>query len=159
VHDPSVLGVDDGDEVGRLDAGALVQAGEVEELLRWRLLRFPRRSVERCRLVVLRGNSSTKITCLGCLYFASRPAMSPTISAPVIAFAILALAAGLPLLNNSIFATTLAMLLLLLVLHFICFLVLCILFFFIRIPINIHRRRVEAQRLREEEFTSRGITP
>jgi hypothetical protein len=33
VHDPSVLGIDDGEEVGPLHAGALVQAGEIEELL------------------------------------------------------------------------------------------------------------------------------
>ena len=42
VDDPSVLGVDDGEEVRRLDAGALVQAGDVEELLRRRLERFLR---------------------------------------------------------------------------------------------------------------------
>ncbi len=33
VDDPAVLGVDDGEEVGLVDAGALVQAGEIEELL------------------------------------------------------------------------------------------------------------------------------
>ena len=33
VDDPAVVGVDDGEEVRRVDAGALVQAGEVEELL------------------------------------------------------------------------------------------------------------------------------
>ena len=33
VHDAAVLGIDDGEEVGLVDAGALVQAGEVEELL------------------------------------------------------------------------------------------------------------------------------
>ena len=40
VHDPAVLGVDDGEEVRRVDAGALVQAGEVEELLRRRAHRL-----------------------------------------------------------------------------------------------------------------------
>ena len=53
VDDPAVLGVDDGEEVGRVDAGALVQAGEVEELLRRRLQRLGRRGVERLRLVVM----------------------------------------------------------------------------------------------------------
>ena len=33
VDDAAVLGIDDGEEVGLVDAGALVQAGEVEELL------------------------------------------------------------------------------------------------------------------------------
>ena len=42
-----VLGVDDGEEVGRVDAGALVQAGDVEELLGRRLHRLLRRAVER----------------------------------------------------------------------------------------------------------------
>ena len=40
VHDPAVLGVDDGEEVRLVHAGALVQAGEVEELLRRRLQRL-----------------------------------------------------------------------------------------------------------------------
>ena len=52
VDDAAVLGVDDGEEVGLLDAGALVQAGEVEELLRRRLHRLLRRGVERLGLVV-----------------------------------------------------------------------------------------------------------
>ena len=54
VDDPSLLGVDDGEEVGRLDARAFVQAGEVEELLRRRLQRLLGRAVERGGLVVLR---------------------------------------------------------------------------------------------------------
>ncbi len=33
VHDPAVLGVDHGEEVGLVHAGALVQAGEIQELL------------------------------------------------------------------------------------------------------------------------------
>ena len=33
VHDPAVLGIDDGEEVRLVHAGALVQAGEIEELL------------------------------------------------------------------------------------------------------------------------------
>ena len=52
VQDPSLLGVHDGEEVGLVDARALVQAGEVQELLRRRLQRLVRRSVERCGLVV-----------------------------------------------------------------------------------------------------------
>ena len=48
----ALLGVDDGEEVGLLDAGALVQAGEVEELLRRRLHRLLRRAVEGSGLVV-----------------------------------------------------------------------------------------------------------
>ena len=40
VHDPSLLGVHDGEKVGRLDARAFVEAGEVEELLRRRLQRL-----------------------------------------------------------------------------------------------------------------------
>ena len=53
VDDPALLGVDDGEEVGRLDAGALVQAGEVEELLGRRLHRLLRGAVERRGLVVM----------------------------------------------------------------------------------------------------------
>jgi hypothetical protein len=60
-----------------------------------------------------------------------------------------------PLLKDPIFAATLVLLPSLLIMHFICFLALCILYFFIRIPINIHRRRVEAQRRREEEFAAK----
>ena len=52
VDDPAFLGVDDGEEVGRVDARALVQAGEVEELLRRRLERFVRRGVERSGFMV-----------------------------------------------------------------------------------------------------------
>jgi hypothetical protein len=37
VDDPALFGIDDGEEVRRLDARALVQAREVEELLRRRL--------------------------------------------------------------------------------------------------------------------------
>ena len=33
VHDPAVLGIDHGEEVGLVDAGPLVQAGEIQELL------------------------------------------------------------------------------------------------------------------------------
>ena len=33
VGDPPLLGIDDGQEIGRLDSGALAQAGDVEELL------------------------------------------------------------------------------------------------------------------------------
>ena len=33
VHDAAVLGIDDGEEVGLVDAGALVHAGEIQELL------------------------------------------------------------------------------------------------------------------------------
>jgi hypothetical protein len=33
VDDLAILGVDDGEEVGCLDTGALVQTGEIEELL------------------------------------------------------------------------------------------------------------------------------
>ena len=55
----AVLGVDDGEEVGRLDAGALVQAREVEELLRRRLHRLLRRAVEGSGLVVFRVHVSS----------------------------------------------------------------------------------------------------
>jgi hypothetical protein len=34
VHDPAVFDIDDGEEVRPLHARALVQAGEIEELLR-----------------------------------------------------------------------------------------------------------------------------
>ena len=47
VHDPPALGVDDGQEVRRLDARALVQAGEIEEFLRRPLERRLWRGVER----------------------------------------------------------------------------------------------------------------
>jgi hypothetical protein len=40
VHDLGRLGVDDGQEVGRVDARALVQARKVEELLRGRVQRL-----------------------------------------------------------------------------------------------------------------------
>ena len=52
VDDPAVLGVDDRQEVRLLDPRALVQAGEVEELLRRRLQGLGRGGVERLRLVV-----------------------------------------------------------------------------------------------------------
>ena len=53
VDDPTLLGVDDGEKVRRFDPCALAQAGEVEELLLWRLHRLLRRPVERRRLVML----------------------------------------------------------------------------------------------------------
>ena len=40
VDDASLLGVDDGEKVRRLDTGALAQAGEVEVLLLWRMHRL-----------------------------------------------------------------------------------------------------------------------
>ena len=40
VDDPAVLGIDHGEEVGRAHPGALVQAGQVEELLRRCLMRL-----------------------------------------------------------------------------------------------------------------------
>jgi hypothetical protein len=43
VNDLAALGVDDREEVRLLDPGALVQAGEVEELLLGRLHRLVRR--------------------------------------------------------------------------------------------------------------------
>jgi hypothetical protein len=46
VHDRAGLGVDDGDEVGCLHAGAHVQARQVEELLRRRLERLGGGGVE-----------------------------------------------------------------------------------------------------------------
>jgi hypothetical protein len=46
VDDLAALGVDDGEEVGLLDAGALVEARQVEELLLRRLHRLLRRTVE-----------------------------------------------------------------------------------------------------------------
>ena len=46
VDDAAVLGVDDGEEVRRVDTCALVQAGEVEELFGRRLHRLLRRAVE-----------------------------------------------------------------------------------------------------------------
>ena len=52
MDDAAVLGVDDGEEVGCVHAGALVQAGEVEELLGRRLHRLLRGAVERSGLVV-----------------------------------------------------------------------------------------------------------
>jgi hypothetical protein len=42
VHDATLLGVDDGEEVGLLDAGAFVKAGEVEKFLRGCMYRLPR---------------------------------------------------------------------------------------------------------------------
>jgi hypothetical protein len=59
VDDSAVLGVDDGEEVGLLDAGSLVQAHEVEELLRGRLHRLLRRAMERRGLVVVRVHLSS----------------------------------------------------------------------------------------------------
>jgi hypothetical protein len=47
VEDPTMFGVDDGEEIGLFDPGALVQAGEVEELLRRRLLGLLWGAVER----------------------------------------------------------------------------------------------------------------
>jgi hypothetical protein len=47
VDDPAPVGLDDREEVRRVDAGALVQAGEIEELLGRRLHRLLRRAVER----------------------------------------------------------------------------------------------------------------
>jgi hypothetical protein len=52
VDDPAVLGVDDGQEVRRVDPGALVQTDEIEELLRRGLHRLLRGAVERGRTVV-----------------------------------------------------------------------------------------------------------
>jgi hypothetical protein len=46
MDDPSLLGVDHGEKVGRLDPGALVQAGEIEEFLRGRLHRLAGAAVE-----------------------------------------------------------------------------------------------------------------
>ena len=40
VDDPAVLSIHDGEEIRLLHAGARVQAGEIEELLRWRLARL-----------------------------------------------------------------------------------------------------------------------
>ena len=59
VHDPALLGVDHGEEVGRLDPGALVQAGEVEELLRRGQERLLRRAVEGGGLPVFRVHLSS----------------------------------------------------------------------------------------------------
>ena len=53
VQDLALLGVDDRDEVGCLDARALVEAGEVEELLLRRLLGVRRGAVERWSGAVL----------------------------------------------------------------------------------------------------------
>jgi hypothetical protein len=52
VNDPAFFGVDDGEEVRLGDARALVQAGEVEELLLRRRDRVLRRAVERRGSVV-----------------------------------------------------------------------------------------------------------
>jgi hypothetical protein len=54
VHDPALLGVDYGEEVGCFDPGALVQAGEIEELFRRRLHRLLRRAMEGGWLLVFR---------------------------------------------------------------------------------------------------------
>jgi hypothetical protein len=51
--DPAVLGVDDGEEVGLLHAGAPVQAGDVEKLLRRRARGVRGRQVQRARAVLL----------------------------------------------------------------------------------------------------------
>jgi hypothetical protein len=56
VHDPPILGIDHRQEVGLVHACALMQASDVEELLRRRLERFGGRSVEGLR-TVLHGNS------------------------------------------------------------------------------------------------------
>jgi hypothetical protein len=55
VHDPPAVGVDDRQEVRRLDSCALVQAGEIEELLRRRPERLLRRRVERRGVVGVHG--------------------------------------------------------------------------------------------------------
>jgi hypothetical protein len=47
MDDPAVLGIDHGEEVRLVHAGALVQAGEIEELLGTGLTRLLRRRVER----------------------------------------------------------------------------------------------------------------
>jgi hypothetical protein len=47
VQDLALLSVDDCEEVGRLDARSLVEAGEIQELLLGRLLGLRRRGVER----------------------------------------------------------------------------------------------------------------
>ena len=52
VDDPALVGVDDGEEVGRLDAGALVQADEIQEFLLRGVHRLLRRVVEGCWLDV-----------------------------------------------------------------------------------------------------------
>jgi len=52
VDDPSLLGVDDGEKVGRVDARAFVEAGEVQELLLRRAHRLLRRIEEARRLMV-----------------------------------------------------------------------------------------------------------
>jgi hypothetical protein len=49
MDDSALLGVNDGEKVGLLDAGSLVQAHEVEELFRGRPHRLLRRAVERGR--------------------------------------------------------------------------------------------------------------
>jgi hypothetical protein len=51
VHHPTVHGINDGQEVRPLDARALVQAGQIEELLWWRLDGLGRGRVKRLRLV------------------------------------------------------------------------------------------------------------
>src|SRR5207244_5951042 len=53
VDDPPLLGIDDAEEVRRLDARPLVQAGEVEVLLRRRLHRLCGRGVEASGAVVI----------------------------------------------------------------------------------------------------------
>src|SRR5947208_1348787 len=55
VDDPAVLGIDDREEVGLVDAGALVQAGEIQELLGPGVTRGLRRLVERVGAAVLVG--------------------------------------------------------------------------------------------------------
>jgi hypothetical protein len=58
VQNPAVLGVDNGEEVRSLDTRALVEAGEVEELLGRRRHGFMRRAVERSRgAVIVHGSS------------------------------------------------------------------------------------------------------
>ena len=52
VHDPALLRVDHGEEVGCFDPGALVQAGEIEELFRRCLHRLLRRAMEGGGLLV-----------------------------------------------------------------------------------------------------------
>jgi hypothetical protein len=59
VDDAALIGVDHGDEVGRLDARASVQAGEVQKHLQRRMERLLRRAVEGSGLLVFRVHLSS----------------------------------------------------------------------------------------------------
>src|ERR687896_532420 len=58
VDDPALLRVDDGEEIWCFDTGPLVEAREIEELLRGRLHGLLRRGVEGCGSRVVTGHGA-----------------------------------------------------------------------------------------------------